>query len=239
MSIQDVFDGARYLSETANALKSQHLHIEVGDDFERYAQIVKDGRPEQPLGPPFDPTKQFLPAARGIWIIGRNSKGVLVHTQAMRLLDLYDQTLARYLSSRFGDFPPGGVGIDHDGSWFRPGPGAAKITGRAVYHGEMWLKDDSAYRGRGLIDLLARFSFLTAMLHWQPDFLFGFMLRPIARRGLAEREGYMHCDPYCLSWKIEGRNEPLDCNMVWMALEDLRHVMHVPTKEVMEPAHAA
>ncbi|CUH66360.1 hypothetical protein TG4357_02392 [Thalassovita gelatinovora] len=233
MTIQDVYDGSRYLTETLNTLKSHHLHIEVGDDFETYAQIVKAGRPEQPLGPPFDPEKQFLPAARGVWIIGRNAKGDLVHTQAMRLLDLYDQTLARFLRSRFGEFPPGGMRIDGDGSWFRSGPGADKITGRTVYHGEMWMKDDPAYRGRGLIDQLARFSFLTAMLHWQPDFVFGFILRSVARRGLAEREGYMHCDPYCLSWKVEGRNEPLDCNMVWMAMEDLRHVMHVPMKQMV------
>ncbi|MFY0680854.1 MAG: hypothetical protein JXR13_09805 [Thalassovita sp.] len=228
MTIQDVFDGSRYLSETINVLKSHHLDVTVGDDFEEYARIVEKGRPEQPLGPPFDPQRQFLPKARGIWAVGRNPKGEVVHTQAMRLLDLYDQTLARYMSARFGEFPPGGVGINLEDSWFRPGPGAKEITGRAVYHGEMWLKDDSAYRGRGLIDVLSRFAFLTSMLHWQPDYLFGFMLRSIARRGLADREGYMHTDPYCLSWQIDGRNEPIDCNMVWMAVEDLRHVMHVP-----------
>ena len=228
MTIQDVFNGARYLNETVTTLTAHQLDLTVGDDFEEYATLVRAGRPEQPLGPPFDPSKQFLPKARGIWVIGRNPKGELVHTQAMRLLDLYDQTLARYLSSRYEEFPPGGVKVDMENSWFRAGPGASHITGRAVYHGEMWMADDSAYRGRGLIDVLARFAFLTAMLHWQPDFVFGFILRPVARRGLAEREGYMHSDPYCLSWQIEGRNEPLDCNMVWMALDDLRHVMHVP-----------
>lgn len=233
MTIQDVFDGSRFLTETLNVLKSQQLDVTVGDDFEEYAHIVATGRPEQPLGPPFDPKKQFLPTARGIWAVGRNAQGDVVHTQAMRLLDLYDQTLARYLLARFVEFPPGGVGINQEASWFRPGPGAKQITGRAVYHGEMWLKDDSAYRGQGLIDVLSRFAFLTAMLHWQPDFLFGFMLRPVARRGLADREGYMHSDPYCLSWQIEGRNEPLDCNMVWMAVNDLRHVMHVPLGQLL------
>lgn len=231
MTIQDVFDGARYLTQTINTLTAHQLELTVGDDFEEYARIVAAGRPQQPLGPPFDPAKTFLPKARGIWVVGHNPKGKLVHTQAMRLLDLCDQTLARYLSSRFVEFPPGGVGVDMEGSWFRPGPGAQQITGRAVYHGEMWLADDSAYRGRGLIDVLARFAFLTSMLHWQPDHVFGFILRPVARRGLAEREGYMHSDPYCLSWKIEGRNAPMDCNMVWMALNDLRHVMHVPLDE--------
>lgn len=231
MTIGDVFDGARMLTDTVATLQSNQIFVTVGDDFDEYARIVNAGRPEQPLGPPFDPEKTFLPTARGIWVVGHNSQGQLVHTQAMRLLDLCDQTLARYLTARFAEFPPGGVGIDMEGSWFRPGPGAKRITGRACYHGEMWLKDDAAYRGRGLIDHLARFAFLTALLHWQPDFVFGFMVRTIARRGLAEREGYMHSDPYCLSWKIEGRNEPLDCNMVWMEIDDIRHVMHVPLEQ--------
>ncbi|SEP82012.1 hypothetical protein [Thalassovita taeanensis] len=232
MTIHDVFDGARFLTETMNTLSANQIYLTVGDDFDEYARLVSQGRPEQPLGPPFDPKKQFLPSARGFWVVGRNPQGQVVHTQAMRLLDLCDQTLARYMSARFGDFPPGGAGIDMDGSWFRPGPGAKRITGRAVYHGEMWLKDDPIYRGRGLIDVLARFAFLTSMLNWQPDFVFGFMLRPIARRGLAEREGYMHSDPYCLSWKIEGKNKPMDCNMVWMGLEDIRHVIHIPAEEI-------
>ncbi len=237
MTISDVFDGARMLTETVSTLQANQIFVTVGDDFEEYARIVKEGRPEQPLGPPFDPEMQFLPTSRGIWVVGHNPQGQLVHTQAMRLLDLCDQTLARYMSSRYGEFPPGGVGIDMDGSWFRAGPGAKRITGRACYHGEMWLKDDAAYRGRGLIDHLARFAFLTALLHWQPDFIFGFIVRTVARRGLAEREGYMHSDPYCLSWKIDGRNEPLDCNMVWMEIDDIRHVMHVPL-EHKEPVAA-
>lgn len=231
MTVNDVFDGSRLLTEAVQTLQANQIFLTVGDDFEQYAKIVKEGRPEQPLGPPFDPEKQFLPAARGIWVVGHNAQGQLVHTQGMRLLDLCDQTLARYMSARFAEFPPGGVDIDMGGSWFRPGPGAKRITGRACYHGEMWVKDDPIYRGRGLIDYLARFAFLTAMLNWQPDFVFGFMLRSIARRGLAEREGYMHCDPYCLSWQIEGRNEPVDCNMVWMDIEDIRHVIHVPLEQ--------
>ena len=131
MTIHDVFHGARLLTQAADTLRANQIFLTVGDDFEEYARIVAAGRPEQPLGPPFDPMKQFLPSARGVWVIGHNAQGQLVHTQAMRLLDLCDQTLARYMASRFGEFPPGGMGVDMDGSWFRAGPGARRITGRA------------------------------------------------------------------------------------------------------------
>lgn len=106
------------------------------------------------------------------------------------------------------------------------------MTGRVVYHGEMWIKDtDGKYRGKGLIDILARFAFLSASLNWSPDYMFGFMPRGIARRGLAEREGYMHSDPFALSWKLEGRNQPIVGNLVWMALDDIRYVIHVHLEE--------
>jgi hypothetical protein len=54
------------------------------------------------------------------------------------------------------------------------------------------------------------------------------MPRSIARRGLAEREGYMHVDPFCLSWKITGQNKPVEGNMVYMGHEDIQHIIHVP-----------
>jgi len=233
MTIQDVFDGAQLLCENITALRQEQLFLTMGDDFDEYSQIVANHRPDQPLGAPFDPSKQFLPRSKGIWVIGRNAKGQVVHTQAMRLLDLADQSLAQYMQARFHDFPPGGVDLDLEGSWFRPGPASYRINGRVCYHGEMWLNDESgAYRGRGVVDILSRVAFLSCLIHWQPDFLIGFMLRPVARRGLAEREGYMHTDPYCLSWKVRNRNTPLDCNMVWMGHDDLRHIMHVPLGEI-------
>jgi hypothetical protein len=228
MKIQDVFDGAIYLSDVVQKTYAHKLTMTVGDDFSVYSDLVAQYRPTQPLGRPFDPTHTVLTGGNAIWIVGRNAEGAVVHTHAMRMIDLCDQSLAQYLAHRYVDFPPPGVTIDAAASWFRAGPGAEQITGRAVYHGEMWLADDPAYRGSGLIDALARFAFLTAALHWQPDFLFGFIVRSIARRGLAEREGYMHSDPYCLSWAVAETGAPIDCNMVWMALRDMCHIMHVP-----------
>ena len=40
MTIQDVFDGARYLTQTINTLTAHQLELTVGDDFEEYARIV-------------------------------------------------------------------------------------------------------------------------------------------------------------------------------------------------------
>jgi hypothetical protein len=150
----------------------------------------------------------------------------------MRLIDLGHQSLSEYLRQNFRAFPPPGVPIDYANSAYNPGPGARRIFGRVAYHGEVWIKDDPAYRGRGLIDIVARFAFLSASMAWKPDFVYGFIPRGIMRRGLAEREGYMHSDPFALSWCIEGSNQPIIANLVWMALDDIRYVVHVPLDEM-------
>ncbi|MEO0390289.1 MAG: hypothetical protein AAF218_05040 [Pseudomonadota bacterium] len=229
MAIHDTQLGSRLLSETLDLLAQRQLYVSVGDDFREYKSLVQRYRPSQPLGLPYDPDHVDLGDRRGFWSVGRNAAGRVVQTQAVRLVDLDGGTLADHMSANFRDYPPAGVPIDLEDSWYRPGPGARSIRGKVYYHGEMWINpDEGNYRGRGMIDILARFAFLSSMLQWDLDYLFGFMPRSIARRGLQEREGYMHVDPYCLSWKIKGQNKPVEGNMVYMSAEDIRHIMHVP-----------
>tara|TARA_R110000737_G_scaffold193481_2_gene214693 strand:- start:5665 stop:6408 length:744 start_codon:yes stop_codon:yes gene_type:complete len=229
MSIHDVFEGSRLLTETVDLLAQRQLYLTVGDDFDRYKALISEFRPKQPVSLPFDPARSDLSGGTGFWSVGRNPQGRIVQTQAVRLIDLQGQTLADHMNRNFRAYPPSGVPIDLDDSWYRSGPGARRISGRVCYHGEMWINpEEGNYRGRGIVDILARFAFLSSQLHWQPDYVFGFMPRTIARRGLAEREGYMHVDPYCLSWKITGQNKPVEGNMVYMGHEDIQHIIQVP-----------
>lgn len=232
MSIQHLYDGAQLLCRTLAKLDEQaHLSIQMGDVMEDYADIVAAERP-QPLGRPFDPTQQDLSGGRAFWIIARNPDGELVHTQALRRLDLGTQNLADFLRNNFQSFPPPGLPIDFENSACNAGPGARRISGRVAYHGEIWVKDSPDYRGNGLIDYLARLGLLSASMHWQPDFIFGFMGRGNARRGLCERFGYMHSDPYALTWSIQNRNQRFIANLTWMTNEDIHFTTHVPLDEV-------
>ncbi len=233
MSIQNLYDGAQLLCRTLRTLDDEaRLSIQMGDTLEDYATILAAERPQQPLGLPFDPTHQDLSGGRAFWITGRNPAGELVHTQALRRLDLGSQNLADYLRHNFRTYPPAGVLIDFENSAYNPGPGARRMTGRVVYHGEIWIKDDPAYRGRGIVDYLSRLGLLTASMHWQPDYVFGLMARGNARRGLCERLGYMHSDPCAVTWKIEGRNQPIVGNLTWMAAEDIHFATNMPLEDV-------
>lgn len=226
---QPITTGQSHMAECFSALDQKQITLEVGRDFEKFAEIIEVERPSQKLGDPFNFTKQFLPASRGFWIIGRNPSGKLMHTQAVRLLHLRQQTLAAYMANHYKEFPPGGVEIDFDQSWYHPGPGAGRISGRVAYHGEMWVDNTcGTYRGGKLVDILARVAFLKIEEKLKASHVFGYMLRSVARRGLAEREGYLHIDPYCLSWKLQEREEAFDCNMVYMDRADMQHSIEVP-----------
>lgn len=238
MTIYDTFTGAQYVSAILDLAQTKDLVLEIGSDFEVYAEAIRTHRPEQPLGQPFDPEFHKLGEQNAFWILGWTREGDLVHTQAMRLLDLQGLTLSDYMAHNYRAFPPATPDLDMNRSFFRPGPGANRITGQVFYHGELWVKRDPRFRGTGLPGALARFAMATCALRWSPDHIFGFMPEGLAYRGLLAREGYMHSDPGAITWHVKGKNAPMRCFMPYMSHEDLSFILRLPTSEIL-PALAA
>ncbi len=233
MSIHDTFSEAQFTTGIANIALAKGMALQLGSDFSTYANIIAQHRPEQPLGAPFDATKQDVNHENGFWVTGWDADGTLVHTQAMRRFDLASN-LADFLQDGFRDFPPSGLALDLKKSRYLPGPGAKRIRGSACYHGEAWLKGgENSYRGSGIAGALARFSMASAALRWSPDYLFGFMPERHAFRGLVEREGYMHSDPGALFWHMLDSPEILRGYMVWMGRDDLTHMMATPPETLI------
>lgn len=228
MTIHDTFAGAQYATSIAHMAEDLGMRLEVGSDFNEYAQIIADHRPEQPLGDPYNPELHDIREEDSFWMTGWNEQGQLVHTQAMRRFAIVS-SLAEYLEANFRAFPPSGLPLDMERSRYIPGPGARQIRGELVYHGEAWLKPgDSTYRGTGISGALARFAMASAVLRWSPDYIFAFVPEKYAFRGLVEREGYMHSDPGALIWQMKGENKAFRGFMVWMGREDLTHMMGIP-----------
>jgi len=149
----------------------------------------------------------------------------------MRPVDLEGLSLADYLAKRFIDFPAAGINLDFSRSYYHPGPGAYKISGRVSYHGDFWL--DEAFRNTGVSGLLARFALGFNQLRWQPDYVFGIMPRPIAFKGLVQREGYMHSEPGAFNWYVADTGKMREGFMVWMAREDISHLMTIPLENLV------
>ncbi len=228
MSIHDVFLRWPLLSEAAKILENHKLYVTIGHDFDEYNRIVTQGRPHQPVGKPFQTDLHKLSKDNAFWICGHTETGVLAHTQAVRLVDVGELSLGHFLRRSFRQFPPAGVALDMAASRYRAGPGALRIKGKLCYHGEMWLDEDAGnFRGRGVSSVLSRMGFATALRDLNPDYIFAFMVRSVAFKGLVERAGFMHTDPAALSWKLADKDRAVEAFMAYLSRDDLRYLLRV------------
>lgn len=238
MTLQFAQDAAPFIATSRNILRSHGINIEMGDDFKEYHHIITNERKVQPLGAPFNHTKQELKKGHSFWLIARNAEGELIHSQAAKRVPLEGKTLAEYLLHGFRNFPPPLDGVDTQKSRFRATPGAHRISGQVVYHGEVWMAppEKGKYRGVGLSTVLARTGLLEVMRRWDPDYVYGFMLRQVAFKGFSERMGYMHNEPGALKWVVNGYDEPIEAFLTYLSQEDARFLLDIPVEDLVEKA---
>ncbi len=237
MTIQIIRESARFIASSRNILRLNGLDLTVGSDFEEYAEIVRRERPMQALGAPFDPNRVKLTSANSFWLVGRNSADELIHTQACRVVPLRGKNLGNYLMRSFRDYPPAVPDLDLKRSRYRATPGAHRIDGTVVYHGEVWMAPEKGmYRGSGLSTVMARSGLLEAMQKWDPDWLFGFMAQNVAFKGFAERMGYMHNEPGALRWYREGNDRPMEGFLSYLSRDELNYLLEMPVDDIVAQA---
>lgn len=234
MTIHDTFTGAQYITRLLDIINDNGVMIEIGSDFDLYARYIAEHRTKLPLGLAFDPANQNLTDENGFWIVGWDHDGKMMHSQAMRMIDMSDIYLSDYLSENFQRFAPPGYTLDMARSMYRAGPGAKRITGKICYHGDLWVESSARYRGTGLPGVLARFALATSLLRWSPDHVFGFMAQHHAFRGLAEREGYMHCEPGALELHTRELNTVIRGFLTYMSREDLSFLMEICPQQYVQ-----
>lgn len=221
------------LPSSLAVLRRLKVSLTTGSDFEEFQELVHEGRPEQAPNRLFTPGWARPGAENAFWIIGRDETGRIMHTQAMRRIDLAQRPLSDYLQENFCEFIPDNLEIDRVRSSYRPGPSARRICGSVVFHADVWLGGDRGrYRGTGLSSLLGRYAFYSAMRAWNPDHVFGFMTNSVAQKGFAERQGYMHAEPGAMRFVMPESSVPIELFMVHMDREDLRFILDLPMAEV-------
>lgn len=224
----------RFLANSSELFQHYGIEMEVGYDFDHYREMLTFARPDQHLGEPFNPDIHEMTPSNALWMIGRNETGEIIHTQALRMLDMNGQSIAEYFTHRFRDFPPPVNGIDLGRSRFKAGPYAKRGRGRVCYNGEFWIKPGSAtFRGQGLSTVLGRYAFFQAMQHWDPDHMVGFMVNQVACKGFPQRLGWMNTQPGALKWFLEGSDKPIEAFMTFMNRDDLHYVLDLPMKELV------
>ena len=152
-----------------------------------------------PLWSGFNPAFSHLTPDNSFCILGYDSHGVVVATQAARFLDWPDTTYQREAESlRLMYADPEASKLPREEC--RVTALAAKgMSGRVVYSGAGWYRPD--FRGKGLVALLPRISRALAYTRWDSDCTVSMMAEPVYKGGVFPRLGYRN-----IEWDIRMSN---------------------------------
>ena len=204
------------------------------EDFEAFYALNGKLEDRGELTPMFHPLYSGIQRGQGFWIKGVKDGGEVVHLQAFRI-DTIEAGLPGLFSDwlvplyeRAGDRPR----ADREG--LCRSPIAARITGRVIYHGEIWIKSGLGGGLSGLGEVLPRLGILRAMQRWQVfDWMYGFITQRKAFLGVPARWGYAAAQPQALCWEVPPRDEPLDEWLCAASQADLETVIAAQLRERM------
>lgn len=228
MSPSRLFEMTTQLSNTLSILGQSGLRIEVGDDFALYRAYRNQHDGRGAIYPMFDVTSSYIDRANGFWVCGFNANNELVHTQAVRFLDLSGTNLASHIKDHRHKYITPDTTPDPD-STFYSGPEALElITGTVCYQGDFWLRANGlgGPRSQGATSLLSRLLLEIMAGAWDPSFVFAFVPKRLAAKGAHLRYGYNHCEPgYWLGPDQQVTDEDY---LIWMGAKDIANLLTRP-----------
>jgi hypothetical protein len=174
----------------------------------------------RPLIPIFDSRHGGFNSETGFCILGRNSAGEIVATQAARRYDIDGSDFHDLITSKRLIYLDPRDAQAQDEQWHVETDAIAatkSVSGTVVFSGASWYRPD--YRGRFLSTVLPRISRSLAYTRWQSDFTASFMLEAVIKGGFAQKCGYTN-----LAWQIRSQNAAignLQMGFVWMGRDQL------------------
>ena len=220
------------IKECVRLISLLGVDLQAGRDFEMFKFLVSDSDKENPLDPIFDPVFSDITERKGMWLIGRNRRGEIIQTQAVRSLDLEGETFAHFLDNHIADIRPYGFNIDIKNTSWRLSPNASKIAGNVFYHGGLWI--DKEFRGSALATLVTRYLLARAVMELEPDYFVGLQSPYTSCKGLAAREGYMHLEQRSILWQLKDQSDTFEDWLVWMDREEAEFNLSIPPKNLFE-----
>ena len=225
MSARSIFGMIMNVSDIIKELQDTGMRIEVGDDFARYRIIRNSCADRADLYPSFDSASSFIDETNGFWICGFNEADELIHTQAVRMLNLSGISLGKHLEMHRHKYITPDTTPDPDLTFFH-GPEALKtVTGSVGYCGDFWLPSRGlgGPRSQGATSLLSRLLFEILQQAWKPDFIFAFVPNRLASKGAHLRYGYSHCEPG--KWVGPDQQVTDEEYLIWMSASDIKNVI--------------
>lgn len=219
MTAHSLFRVISNVSSLLKELEDAGVFLEIGDDFSTFRRLRNSQTDRGKLFPMFDVASSYVDGSNALWICGFDEHGDLVHTQAIRLLEI-KTSLSEHLRHHRHKYITPGSTPDPDSTYFSNLPSLQKMSGQIGYHGEFWLKGGTVgRRSQGMTSVLARIAFELTMTLWSPDFMFAFVPTPLATRGVAVRYGYAHCEYG--AWYGPDQEVTSEEMLLWMSNQDL------------------
>ncbi|WP_417668656.1 hypothetical protein [Roseibium sp.] len=222
----------RAITVYRDEVEKHGLYIEECHDFE-FLEVICAQRDARE-GTSFSLTEQFSPKLfdfspdNAFFLLVRERGGEVASVQAARLDHLQGLSLAEFWKSQqrriYCDPYPGQspeLGQMHC-------PDAFEITGRCVYHGNMWLTP--AWKGKRLGQPLCRLGQLIAYSKWPLDYIYCFIESALVSRGFAAHQGYAHIAPAGTDWIKVPEHIHADDYLCWNRPRDLDHLARVTSK---------
>jgi hypothetical protein len=225
MSARNIFGMISSVSVLMRELENAGMRVEVGDDFSLYNRYRSSCEGRAGPSPIFDTASSFIDETNGFWICGFNETDQLVHTQAVRLLNLSGISLGKHLDMHRHKYIVPDTTPDPDMTFFQ-GPEALNlVTGSVGYCGDFWLPSRGlgGPRSQGATGLLSRLLFEIVQQTWKPDFIFAFVPQQLAVKGAHLRYGYSHCEPG--RWVGPDQQITDEEYLIWMNASDIKNVI--------------
>ncbi len=225
MSAHSIFSAIMRVSGLVNELDASGVRVEVGDDFSRYRRLRIAQSDRSAMYPMFDVASSYIDASNGFWICGFGPGGELIHTQAVRLLDLSGLSLAEHMDTHRHKYITPDTTPDPDLTHFTGPEALGRITGRVCYHGDFWLQPNGlgGMRSQGATSVFSRILFEIVHFRWQPDYVFALVPQQLATKGAHLRYGYSHCEPG--KWVGPDKQTTDVDYLVWMSAADIARAL--------------
>lgn len=225
MSPKRLFEVIKGVSGVLRDLETMGLRVEIGDDFAEYRAIRSQLPNRGPIYPMFDVASSYIDQGNGFWVCGFDPGGELIHTQAVRLLDLDGVSLDQHLKTHRHKYITPDSTPDPDQTFYSGPEALQTITGKVCYQGEFWLRASGlgGPRSQGVTSLLSRVLLEVMVGAWTPSFVFALVPQKLAAKGAHLRYGYSHCEPG--RWLGPEEQVTEEDHLIWMGTKDLANLL--------------
>lgn len=225
MSPSKLFELTTHLGGILRDLEEAGIHVVIGDDFAKYRSYRSQQADRSAIYPMFDVASSYIDRTNGFWVCGFNSNGELIHTQAVRLLDLSDVSLATHLNIHRHKYITPDSTPDPDLTFYSGPEALHTITGKVCYQGEFWLRASGlgGPRSQGATSLLSRILLEIMVGTWNPSFVFALVPNQLAAKGAHLRYGYCHCEPG--RWLGPDQQVTEEDYLIWMGANDMTNML--------------